>query len=72
MFGYSLIFGDERRGIFSIGVIAGAVNRLKTKYEKDVPLLFKDYPALQETDLTVKRFRVGMFIGLSYNLSKLR
>ena len=72
MAGYSLIFGDERRGVFSIGVIAGAVNRLKTKYEKDKPLLFKDYPTLQETDLTAKRFRVGMFLGLSYNLSRQR
>ena len=72
MAGYSLIFGDERRAVFSIGVIGGAVNRLKTKYESDKALASKDYPGLQETDITAKRFRVGMFIGLSYNLSKQR
>lgn len=72
MGGYSLIFGEERRAIFSIGVIAGAVNRLDSRYDRDKQLLYKDYPALQETDLVKKRFRVGMFVGLSYNLSKQR
>jgi hypothetical protein len=72
MAGYSLIFGEERRGIFSFGIIGGAVDRLKTKYERDKTLLYKDYPGLQETDLIAKRFRIGGFIGLSYNLSKQR
>lgn len=72
MAGYSLIFGEKRRGIFSIGAIAGAVNRLKTKYQTGAKLLYTDYPGLQETDLVEKRFRLGVFVGLSYNLSKLR
>lgn len=72
MAGYSIIFGQSKRAILSLGVIAGKVDRLKTKYEKDVILLYKNYPALQESDLTVQRLRVGMFVGLSFNLSKIR
>ncbi|MEQ1798900.1 MAG: hypothetical protein ABL872_13185, partial [Lacibacter sp.] len=72
MAGYSLIFGEEKRGVISIGVIGGSVSKLNPHFDENKAYLYSDYQGLQETDLINKKFKLGWFFGLSYNLSKKR
>jgi hypothetical protein len=70
--GASMLFGEDRRFILSGGVTGGQADRLARNFVKDKEYANADYTGLQDKDLVEKKFRLGLFLGFSYNLSTKR
>ncbi len=68
--GGSLVLTSDRLFILTAGVAGGLADRLVAKYTRDGLYSYADHTGLQDKDLLEKRFRLGFFIGVSYNLSK--
>ena len=70
MAGLSLIFGQQNRFIATFGVAGSGVDYLKGKYSLNTNYAKSRFDNIPEADLVEKTFRVGTFLGVSYNLSK--
>jgi hypothetical protein len=70
--GGSLIFGDNRRFILSAGITGGNVNRLEKRFKEDMRYADADFAGLEDEDFMEKKFKIGVFLGVSYNLSAKR
>ena len=66
MLGGSLFLGNLDRFIINVGAVGGAVNLLDGRFEKNKSYAVSDLNAAPPTE---KVFKVGAFIGISYNLT---
>lgn len=67
LLGASLIMGQNRRMVVTLGTALANINQLKAKYKTDDPHMKKFYTGVEETDLVEKRLALGAFFGISYN-----
>ena len=65
--GLSGIFGNEERFILSLGAIGKQANELKGRYENNGNISKTDFT--KNEDLVEKTFKVGFFVGFTYNLT---
>lgn len=66
MLGASLFLGDLDRFIINAGVAGGAVNLLDGRFEKNKAYAVSD---LNSSPATERVFKLGAFVGVSYNLT---
>lgn len=67
--GLSTIFGHQNRFIFTAGMCGSKVEYLKGKYQLNKDYYKRDFLNINDTDLSEKTFRAGLFFAVSYNLS---
>lgn len=64
--GFSILFGKTNKVIFTVGPSFRSVDELKTNYLEGQKLT----SGIADEDLLTKNFRVGVFFGISYNLTQ--
>jgi hypothetical protein len=65
--GASLILGQSRRMVITLGAALSNTDVLKSRYTVDEPRKKKFYSSVEEAGLTEKKLRFGGFFGVSYN-----
>jgi hypothetical protein len=66
--GISLLIGKKQKFVFTTGPAFKQVETLKSNYETDTPYNEASLPS--SSDLTSKQFKIGYFVGITYNLTK--
>jgi hypothetical protein len=66
--GISLLIGKKQKFVFTTGPAFKQVETLKSNYETDTPYNEANLPS--SSDLTSKQFKIGYFVGITYNLTK--
>lgn len=64
--GFSILFGKTNKVILTVGPSFRSVDELKTNYLEGQKLT----SGIADEDLLTKNFRVGVFFGISYNLTQ--
>jgi hypothetical protein len=72
LLGGSLIFGQNQRFILSGGASFGQVNRLNPKYSTSEIYTESQLGQVSDSQLTVKKWDIGYFFGISYNLGNIK
>lgn len=72
LLGGSLIFGQNQRFILSGGASIGQVNRLNPKYSTSEIYTENQLEQVSDSQLTIKKWDIGYFIGISYNLGNIK
>ena len=67
MLGASLVMGNHKRMVATLGTALANIDQLKARYKVDEPQMKKYYQNIEEAGLVEKRLAVGLFFGLSYN-----
>jgi hypothetical protein len=66
--GISLLIGKKQKFVITTGPAFKQVETLKSNYETDTPYNEANLPS--SSDLTSKQFKIGYFVGITYNLTK--
>jgi hypothetical protein len=72
LLGGSLIFGQNQRFILSGGASFGQINRLNPKYSTSEIYTESQLGQVSDSQLTIKKWDIGYFIGISYNLGGIK
>jgi hypothetical protein len=67
--GLSAIMGHQNRFIFTVGLSGSKVEYLNSKYDLNKQYYKIDFVNVDESALSEKTFRSGMFFAVSYNIS---
>jgi len=70
--GLSGIMGHQNRFVFTIGISGSKVEYLKSRYDLNKKYYKIDFVNINDSDLSEKTFRAGMFFAASYNISSNR
>ena len=71
LLGGSLIFGQKQRFIFNSGLAFGQVNQLNPKYNAEKIYTESQLSGVSDSQLTIKKWDMGYFFGISYNLGSI-
>lgn len=63
--GISLLIGKKEKTIFTVGPAFKKVNQIKSIY--DTNTIYDT--SIQVADITSEQFKIGWFVGISYNLT---
>lgn len=72
LLGGSLILGQKQRFIINGGAAFGQVNRLNPKYSMSKTYAESEFGQVSDSQLTIKKWEVGYFLGISYNLGNIK